>query len=75
MKMIMTVATSGVALLLVSSVQLATAAEHFHTRKPHRVCVVPKQVWNFNASIAAPLAPAASLPSYYSGGWSAPAGH
>jgi hypothetical protein len=72
MKMIVTVAISGVALLLVSSVQLATAAEHFHTRKPHRVCVV---VWDSNASIAVPLAPAASLPSYYSGGWSAPAGH
>jgi hypothetical protein len=75
MKMILTVATCGVALLLVSSVQLATGAEHLHARKPHYVRVVPKQVLDSNASIAAPVGPAASPPSYYSGGWSAPAGH
>jgi hypothetical protein len=74
MKMIVTVATSGVALLIVSSVQWATAAEHLHARKPHHVRVVPKQVLDSNAWIAVPVAPAASLPSYYSGGWSAPAG-
>jgi hypothetical protein len=75
MKLIVTVATCGVAVLLVSSVQSATATEHHHARKAHHVCAVPRPVWDSNASIAAPVAPAASLPSYYSGGWSAPAGH
>jgi hypothetical protein len=74
MKLIVTVATCGVAVLLVSSVQSATAAEH-HARKAHQGCVVPEPVWDSNASIAAPDASAGSLPSYYSGGWSAPAGH
>jgi hypothetical protein len=75
MKLIVTVATCGVAVIFASSVQSATAAEHRHARKAHHACVVPKPVWDSNASIAAPEASAGSLPSYYSGGWSAPAGH
>ena len=36
MKMILIVAIGGAASLFASSVRLATTAEHFHARKPHR---------------------------------------
>jgi len=42
MKMIMTVAICGTVLLLTSSVRLATAAEHFHARKPHHMHALSK---------------------------------
>lgn len=72
MKMIVTAATC-IATMLFVSVSLATAAERVHARKPHHV--VSKSVCHANASMATPVMPAGSEPSYYRGGWSAPAGH
>jgi hypothetical protein len=59
----------GAALIAASTVQFAAAAEHHPVRKAARAAV-SEQVRNANNSIAAP-----SQPSYYSGGYSAPAGH
>jgi hypothetical protein len=58
----------GVALMTASTVQFAAAAEHRAVRKAERA-PIGEQVRNANNSVAAP-----SLPSYYSGGYSAPAG-
>jgi hypothetical protein len=59
----------GVVLIIASTVQFAAAAERHHVRKPVRA-TMSEQVRNANNAIAAP----AALPSYYSGGYSAPAG-
>jgi hypothetical protein len=73
--MIITVAVSGTALLLASSVRPATAAEHSHARKAHHAHAMSNRAWCANASIAIPPLAATSEAAYYSGGWSAPAGH
>ena len=62
------------ALLLMSSVQIATAADHHRPHKSRTACVISKWPRDANASISISTAPAVSEPTYYSGGWSAPAG-
>jgi hypothetical protein len=67
----------GSALIVAASVQFAAAAQRHHD-KPDRV-VVRQQPNTINSYAAWPApAPASSYgyaPSYYSGGYSAPAGH
>jgi hypothetical protein len=70
----------GSALIVATSVQFAAAAQrHHHYGKTDRV-VVRQQPRNVDAYAAWP-APSVQpdwyshAPSYYSGGWSAPAGH
>jgi hypothetical protein len=67
----------GSALIVAASVQFAAAAQRYHY-KPDRVVV--RQQPNTINSYAAWPAPAQApsygyAPSYYSGGYSAPAGH
>jgi hypothetical protein len=70
----------GSALIIASSVQFAAAAQrHHHHYKSDRV-VVREQPRAFNSYAAWPApAPAPEFygyaPSYFTGGWSAPAGH
>ena len=59
----------GAALIAVSTAQVATAAERHHARKVDRA-VASEQFRNSNNSVASP-----TQPSWYSGGFSAPAGH
>jgi hypothetical protein len=61
-------AAFGAMLIAASTVQVS-AAEHRPVRKAHRAAV-SEQVRNANNAIAAP-----SQPIWYSGGYSAPAGH
>jgi hypothetical protein len=65
----------GVALILTSSVQFASAASGHHKTKAERV-VVRQQSRNPDAYAYWPSRPAPryDLDSRYSGGWSAPAG-
>ncbi|MCA1458649.1 hypothetical protein I6F35_36710 [Bradyrhizobium sp. BRP22] len=72
----------GSALIIASSVQFAAAAQRHHHNKSDRAdrVVVRQQPRDFNAYAAWPApAPAPELygyaPSYFSGGYSAPAGH
>ncbi|WP_454620273.1 hypothetical protein [Bradyrhizobium cenepequi] len=67
----------GSVLIIASSVQFAAAAQRHHYKKSDRV-VVRQQPQPFNSYAAWP-APAPEYygyaPSYFTGGWSAPAGH
>jgi hypothetical protein len=65
----------GAALMVASATQFARAAErHHHHRKADRA-TVSEPFRNSTNAIAAPSGYAApQLPSYYSGGYSAPAG-
>jgi len=68
----------GSALIVAASVQFAAAAQRYHY-KPDRV-VVRQQPNTINSSYAAWPAPAQApsygyAQSYYTGGYSAPAGH
>lgn len=69
----------GSALIVAASVQFAAAAQRHHD-KPDRVVVrqQPNTINSYAAWPAPAPAPASSYgyaPSYYSGGYSAPAGH
>jgi hypothetical protein len=69
----------GSVLIIASSVQFAAAAQRHHYKKSDRV-VVRQQTQPYNAYAAWPApAPAPEMygyaPSYFSGGYSAPAGH
>jgi hypothetical protein len=68
----------GSALIVATSVQFAAAAQRHHHYKTDRV-VVRQEPRNFDTHAAwpAPVQPDryGYAPSYYSGGWSAPAGH
>jgi hypothetical protein len=75
MKMIVTIAACGSALLFASLAQVAIAADHFHAHKSRHVRTVSKRICGANTSIAVPVLPTVSEPAYYGGGWSAPAGH
>ncbi|MBV8538294.1 MAG: hypothetical protein JO128_22040 [Alphaproteobacteria bacterium] len=65
----------GAALMVVSTMHVARAAEHHHhLRKAHRAAV-SEPFRNSNNAVTLPYGYAApQLPSYYSGGYSAPAG-
>ena len=65
----MILAAMSAALIATSTVQIAAAGEHRHTRKADRA-PISEQARNANNSIAA-----RSELSWYSGGYSAPAGH
>jgi hypothetical protein len=67
-KIILTVV--GAALIAVSTAQVAAAAERHHARKVERAPAASEQFRNSNNSVAGP-----AQPSWYSGGFSAPAGH
>jgi len=76
MKTIASLAICGGALLLSSTIQLATAAERFHVNNPHHVHhTLQQQLWNANASMAVPAVTAVPMSGYVTnGGMSAPAG-
>lgn len=72
MKTIVAVSALGLALVFASSGHIAKATQYSHIRKAKHHSLQPQQFWNSKASL---VAPSASERSYYSGGWSAPAGH